>query len=60
MINSCRPGPSSTKQYFSRNYTENTGNCFQTMHINVKYVRPDMSIMITVKAEVKLIQRKCY
>lgn len=45
MINSCIPGPSSTKQYFSRNYTENTGKCFQTMYINVKYVRPDMSIM---------------
>jgi hypothetical protein len=59
MINSCIPGPSSAKQYFSRNYTENTGKCFQTMYINVKYVRPDMSIIITVKPEARLIQRKC-
>lgn len=31
------------------------------MHINVKYVRPDMSIIITVQAEAtsRLILRKC-
>ena len=51
MINSCRAGLWQGRSYFSRNDMENTGKCFQTMHIKVKYVTADMSITLTMKAK---------
>ena len=57
----CGPCSQTARPYFSRNDIENTWVCFQTMHINVKYVRPNMSIIITVQAEAmsRLILQKC-
>lgn len=54
------PCSQTARPYFSRNDIENTWVCFQTMHINVKYARPNMSIIITVQAEAMsgLILRK--
>lgn len=57
------PRSQTPRPYFSRNDIEITWVCFQTMHINVKYVRPNMSIIITVQAEAmsRLIpQKRCW
>lgn len=55
------PCSQTARSYFSGNDIEITWVCFQTMHINVKYVRPNMSIIITVQAEAmsRLILQKC-
>lgn len=55
------PCSQTDRPYFSSNDIENTWVCFQTMRINVKYVRPNMSIIITVQAGAmsRLIPQKC-